>query len=95
MHDGQQHVEHRGGVIGTADSGSVHGIVTGARRAQQPGVKPRGTKQVKAPVESRFGKRDSTAREQDVDFATIFLAPKVRGLDHLGHRSTDRGVRTS
>ena len=69
MHGEQQHVEHRGGVIGTADSGSVHGIVTGARRAQQPGVKPRGTKQVKAPKEFRLSKPVSSLREIVKTFA--------------------------
>ena len=45
MHHEQQHVEHRGGVIGTADSGSVHRTVTGAKRikvigAADPGIVP-------------------------------------------------------
>ena len=95
MHHEQQHVEHRGGVIGTADSGSVHGIVTGARRAQQPGLSPGGTKQVKAPVESRLGKRDSTAREQDVDFVTIFLARVSLSREACFRATLSREVGTS
>ena len=75
MHGEQQHVEHRGGVIGTADSGSVHGIVTGARRAQQPGVKPRGTKQVKAPKEFRLSKPVSSLRE----IVKTFSGPQPSG----------------
>ena len=70
--DEQAVLPHRGGVIGAADSGTVHGNVAGARRAQQPGLSPRGTKQIKAPEEYRLSKQVSTVRE----IVTTFAGPQ-------------------